>query len=246
MNWPLELADNPNTYTPLGPGDERIVTEQYVLFLSAGAGGSVAQRFRFEAEQLDEVRAELHRHLRERGRTRLAWEIGSHARPRDLAERLLALGLEDDGLQVGMVLTEPPAAFVPAHVEVRRVETAEEDFEASRIAAIAFGGALPTELRPYEPRPENVTYLAYVDGVPVARGSGSFGPHGVTLFGGATLPDARGHGAYRALVQARWEEAVARGTPVLVTQASPMSRPILGRIGFREICRIRALSERVD
>ena len=29
-------------------------------------------------------------------------------------------------------------------------------------------------------------------------------------------------------LQARWEDAVARGTPALVTQASPMSRPILG------------------
>lgn len=246
MNWPLELADNPNTHTPLGPGDERIVTERYVLFLSAGPGGNVAQRFRFDADELEDVRAELHRHVRERGRTRLAWEVGSLARPADLVERLLALGLEDDGVQVGMVLTEPPAAPAPANVEVRRVETAEESFEASRIAAIAFGGPLPTEVGSYEPRPENVAYLAYVDGVPVARASGSFGPHGVTLFGGATLPEARGHGAYRALVHARWADAVERGTPVLVTQASPMSRPILARLGFDAVCRIRALSERVD
>ena len=63
----------------------------------------------------------------------------------------------------------------------------------------------------------------------------------MSLFGGSTLPEARGRGAYRALVAARWEDAVARGTPVLVTQASPMSRPILGRLGFREVCQIRIL-----
>ena len=61
----------------------------------------------------------------------------------------------------------------------------------------------------------------------------------MTLFGGATLPEARGRGAYRALVAARWEDAVARGTPVLVTQAGAMSRPILARLGFREVCEIR-------
>jgi GNAT superfamily N-acetyltransferase len=245
MNWPLELADNPNTYTPLRPGDERIVTDRYVLFLSGGAGGSVAQRFRFEADELDEVRLELHALMRERGRAALAWEIGTYALPGDLVERLLALGLEDDGLQVGMVLTEPPSGPAPEGVEVRRVASAEEDFEAERIAAIAFGGPVPTAPRPFEPGPDNATYLAYVDGAPIARASSAFGPHGVTLFGGATLPEARGHGAYRALVAARWEDAVERGTPVLVTQAGPMSRPILGRLGFREVCEIRALNDRV-
>ena len=57
------------------------------------------------------------------------------------------------------------------------------------------------------------------------RASASFGERGAALFGGSTLPEARGRGAYRALVAARWDDAVARGTPVLVTQAGPMSRP---------------------
>jgi hypothetical protein len=37
---------------------------------------------------------------------------------------------------------------------------------------------------------------------------------------------------------------VARGTPVLVTQASPMSRPILTRLAFREVCEIRILLDK--
>jgi predicted acetyltransferase len=68
-----------------------------------------------------------------------------------------------------------------------------------------------------------------------------FGPHAVSLFGGATLPEARGRGAYRALVAARWRDAVERGTPLLVTQAGRMSQPILERIGFRRVCEIRIL-----
>ncbi len=63
----------------------------------------------------------------------------------------------------------------------------------------------------------------------------------MTLFGGATLPAARGLGVYRALVHARLEDAAARGTPVAVTQAGRESRPILERLGFREVCRIRIL-----
>jgi hypothetical protein len=45
-------------------------------------------------------------------------------------------------------------------------------------------------------------------------------------------------------VHARWDEAVRRGTPLAVTQASRNSRPILARLGFREVCTIRVLIDR--
>jgi GNAT superfamily N-acetyltransferase len=250
MDWVLELAENANTYTPLGAADERIVTDRYVLWLGRGVepAWNVAQRFRFGADELEDVRAEIHGHVRARGRRACSWEVGSHATPEDLAERLLAIGLVDDQptpLAVGMVLTEPPEPG-PPDVEVRRVETAGEAFAAERIAAVAFGALPPEAPKPFRPDPRNVVYLAYVDGEPVARASASFGEHGVTLFGGSTLPEARGRGAYRALVAARWRDAAARGTQLVVTQAGPMSRPILARLGFREVCEIRILLDLFD
>jgi hypothetical protein len=142
-----------------------------------------------------------------------------------------------------MVLTEPPAA-PPPDVEVRPAQTRDERLASARIAAIAFGGTVPTEPPPPSDDGNNVVYLAFVDGEPVARASAAFGSRAVSLFGGSTLPEARGHGAYRALVAARWDDAVARGTPVLVTQASPLSRPILARLGFRELCEIRILLDK--
>jgi GNAT superfamily N-acetyltransferase len=249
-DWVLELAENANTYTPLGSDDERIVNDRFVLWMGPGDAPSwnVAQRLRLQAEEVEPVREEIHGLLRAKARTACTWEIGSHATPPDLVERLLGLGLvpdEPDDYAVGMVLTEPPAQ-PPPDVEVRRAETPEARFAAARIAAIAFGGPEPTSPSAEEPDPDNVVYLAYVDGRPVARGSAAFGEHGVTLFGGSTLPEARGRGAYRALVAARWEEAVARGTPILVTQAGKMSRPILQRLGFREVCEIRILLDAFD
>src|SRR5262249_23696765 len=86
-----------------------------------------------------------------------------------------------------------------------------------------------------------VRFLAYLDGEPVGQATAAFSEHGVTMHGGAVLPEARGRGAYRALVAARWEEAVARGTPVRVAQAGALSRPLLARLGFREVCTIRVL-----
>jgi hypothetical protein len=248
MDWVLEVAENANAYTPLGPNDERVVAERYVLWMGSGddPGWNVAQRFRFDAADLAEVREEIHAHLRTRGRSACTWEVGTHAQPSDLVDRLLALGLVDDeptARAVGMVLTEPPAP-APRGVEVRRVETDDDFFEAERIAAIAFEMKTEPARRPYRPDPNNTIYLARVDGRPVARASAAFGEHAVTLFGGSTLPDARGRGAYRSLVAARWDDAVARGTPVLVTQAGPMSQPILARLGFREVCEIRILVDR--
>lgn len=246
-DWVLELAENANTYTPLGSEDERIVDDRFVLWMGRGdqPGWNVAQRFRLQADEVEPVREEIHALLRARGRTACSWEVGSHATPPDLVERLHALGLVDDepdALAVGMVLTEPPATAPPG-IEVRRAETREELVAAANIAAAAFGGGAQDD-DPPPPNPDNVVYVAYVDGVPVARASASFSEHGVTLFGGATLPDARGRGAYRALVAARWDDAVRRGTPLLVTQAGAMSRPILARLGFREVCEIRILVDR--
>jgi hypothetical protein len=241
----LELAENANSYTPLGPTDERDFNDRYVLWMGRGdePGWNVAQRFRLAADEVESVREEIHARLRAKGRKACTWEVGTHATPADLVDRLLALGLVDDEptpLAVGMVLTEPPSQ-ASAGVEVRRAETYDEHLAASRIAAVAFGGPVPNEVTLPPRDPNNLVYLAYLDGEPVARGSASFSAHGVTLFGGSTLPEARGRGAYRALVAARWEDAVVRGTPVLVTQASPMSRPILAQLGFRELCEIRIL-----
>ena len=72
-----------------------------------------------------------------------------------------------------MVLTAAPTQAAPG-VEVRRAESYEEHLAASRIAAVAFGGPVPTEVTPPPADPNNVVYVAYVDGEPVARASGSF------------------------------------------------------------------------
>ena len=67
----LELAENANTYTPLGPTDERIVDDRYVLWMGRGdqPAWNVAQRFRLRPDEVEAVREEIHGHLRRRGRS---------------------------------------------------------------------------------------------------------------------------------------------------------------------------------
>lgn len=248
IDWAVELAENPNTYTPIGPNTERIVTDRFVLWIGRVNTWNVAQRFSFPVEELDEVIEEVRSLLRERGRTTCAWEIGSHATPANLPELLLARGFADDQpepLAIGMALTEEPAA-APEDVVVKQVETQDEYAASERIAMVAFNEDPSQEIPEYKPDPHNRIYIAIVDGEIVARASASFSEHAVTLFGGATLPEARGRGAYRALVAARWRDAVERGTPLAVTQAGEMSRPILTRLGFREVGTVRALGDKFE
>ncbi len=249
----LALAAEPNTHTPLRAGEERIVDPRFVIFLgpSSSLGSAVVQRFRFEAGEVDTVITDVHELLRERGRDGCAWEIGSTARPAGLADLLLARGMtwaEHDSHQTGMVLDREPEPG-PADVVVRRAETLEDYIVSEAIAHLAFGGEIPSDEQVtalYEGRNPDVTrrYLAAVDGVDIGTASATFVGEAVVLNAGSTLPDHRGRGAYRALVRARWDDAVAAGTPVLVTQAGEMSRPILERLGFRKVCEVLALEDR--
>jgi GNAT superfamily N-acetyltransferase len=245
----LSLAENANTHGPLGPHHERIENDRFVLWMgpSDHPAYSVVQRLRLTPETVDATVEEVHGILRERGRYRCTWEIGSSATPPDLRERLYARGLvdDDDPDVAAMVLAHPPPPPPPG-VEARPVRSVEEYIEAKRVAHAAFG--MPDEpgkdewwragYEEQETLGYGRTFVALVDGRIVAHASSSYTEHGVTLNGGATAPDARGRGAYRALVSARWDDAVERGSPVLVTQAGAMSRPILERVGFVEVARI--------
>jgi Fe2+ transport system protein FeoA len=255
----VSLAENSNLHHPLGAGSERIEEPRYVVFLGPGsfAGFTVVQRLRMDDETLEDTVAEVRALLDDRGRFERTWEIGSSATPPDLSDRLLAMGMipDKEPYAVGMVLDAPPRPG-PPNVEVRRVESREDFLASIRIAMESFGmsgrdleEAMARADDEWESLRSNravVQFLALIDGEPVAQARATFTPNGVLLNGGATLERARGQGAYRSLVRARWDEAERRGAGWLVTQAGAMSRPILARLGFREVCDIRILLDRAD
>ncbi len=246
----LALAEDLNTHIPVSPGAERIVDERFVIWLGANASEpsfTVVQRLRLEPSTVEPTVAHVRALLDDRGRSSRTWEVGPSATPPDLDTRLEALGMGpfQEPLTVGMVMTEPPPD-VPG-VEARRALTVEDHTSAERILARGFEMDAPEEEiarqvamgMDGDRTGVGAVYLAWIDGQPVAAAQAVFTERGVMMSGGATLPAARGRGAYRALVAARWRDAVARGVPVLVTQAGAMSRPILRRLGFREVCQIR-------
>jgi hypothetical protein len=190
----------------------------------------------------------------ERGRSASWWMIGPSATPADLADRLLASGAIEDSTMTAMVLDrEPPPG--PGDVDIRRVATPDGYRRSMEIVADAFGfdaaaraafvGDAEEAWRFWQTEPGRGYLLAHVDGIAVAEAGFASTIHGpMVLSGGATLHEWRGRGAYRALVRWRWDEAVRRGTPVLVVQASEDSRPILERLGFRKVGLVRTFRDR--
>ncbi len=254
-----ELAENPNVHQVLSPGRTLIVDPggRFALYLGTDEGphGATVQRVRVGRDELAALVAEIRALLRERGRIGAEWELGESCTPPDLVRQLADLGIladEDEPVAVGMVLAAEDAPPVPPGVAVRKVNSVDELVEARRIQHAAFGiedGDRYLELAAADFASEGTngsTFLAFVDGEPVAAAYASYTPLGLILFGGATLPTARGRGAYRALVAARAAEAVERATPVIVTHAGKMSRPILERVGFRPVARIDRLLDVFD
>lgn len=247
-----EVAEYPNSFGPLAPGDDRIDTGRYTLYLGAGSTWNTVQRQRFPLEELDDVLAEVRATVRERGRTQTQWEVGSSA-PAGLVDALLERGLvpDKDPYAVALVLTREPPPIAPIFT-ARRVETLEELEAAAAVQWEAFE-ATPDEIE--EARrllPErfrdspNVRHAVWLEGQIVCTGTATPTEHGLLLYGGATLVRARGRGAYRALIRVRWDDAVALGTPALITQGGSMSRPILERLGFERVGEVHALLDKLS
>ena len=151
------------------------------------------------------------------------WKYYSHDGP-ELRERLLAAGLVPDEQETVLVAEAASIPPAPPDVELR------EDPDAfSALALRMFGRSHGAGF------PDNaVPVVACVDGEPVSGGRVDLDP-GVDfagLFGGATLPEFRGRGLYRATVARRAELAREAGYRWLYVDALPTSRPILERLGF--------------
>lgn len=249
------LAEDPSASGP-DPAPEsglrRILTDRYcVLFMPVDTSVS---RLRLREDEVEDAVAEI-RALTAGAPGKTAWWVGSSAAPGDVRERLLALGLRpatDPGWEprgTAMATVTPPPGS--EGVVARLVETYEEFVRANEIGWEAFGLTADERAQHLTILPErweaalaghaNVTFMAWVDGEPAGIARALLQPEGAVLLGGGVLPWARGLGAYRALVRARWDAAVARGTPALAVTAGAMSRPILERLGFQSVATVEVL-----
>jgi GNAT superfamily N-acetyltransferase len=201
-----------------------------------------------DAGTADAVIAEQVVHFAGRGE-QFEWKLYSYDQPPDLGERLAAAGFVAEDAEALMVAD---AGQIAGHDAadgvlldgvlldgVRLVQvTGEAGIELMiEVHERVFGpdpqlrGRLLEQLRN---SPEfNVLVLAMAGDTPVCAARVSFDATDFAgLWGGGTLPEWRGRGIYRARVGYRARLAAEREYRYLQVDASPMSRPILERLGF--------------
>jgi GNAT superfamily N-acetyltransferase len=249
-----ELAEDAYAYLGGRPWQQLLATDRFAAVHgpTQHALGGIATRIRFGDDYAEGV-STVKGWFRDRGRDAFVWSLGPSTTPADLGARLCGAGaVPMPGFETAscMVLTHAPSAT--HDVEVRALTTLDEHDRAADLSAEAFGwgdehrDAQKATLRAHwEARDptQRATFGAFVGDQLVAIGISSYTDRGVYLDGGATLPQARGRGAYSALVAARWVDAERRGTPALVVQAGPMSAPILERLGFETIAAVEFLRD---
>jgi hypothetical protein len=249
-----EYAETPDRFAPVPEGtsvtrfdDGRVCIIQGTIW--AGISG-----LRCEEHELDDVIALVHELVP--ADKRQVWWIGPSAKPQNIVQLLQARGFEPspDGAELrAMALTSPPPGIAPG-IEVHRVATFEDYVASREVQWDAFETPEDRrELQRAHMRDEfdetmehgtPVTFLVLLNGKTGGTGMALPSDRGVFLIAGSTSPWARGRGLYRALVRARWDYAVERGTPVLITEALlDTSYPILRRLGFTEVCTIRRFQE---
>jgi GNAT superfamily N-acetyltransferase len=177
----------------------------------------------------------------------LEWKVFSHDGPPGLEAALAASGFAPDRLETFLVLDldAAPALGADHAMEVRRVTDEAGAADVAAVHAAAFGRETPGRLEQLAARlgdPTQALFVAYEGRRPVSSGRLELAPGRAFagLYGGGTVPDYRGRGAYRALVAARAAEARRRGCRYLTVDALETSRPILERLGFQPLATVRA------
>jgi hypothetical protein len=248
----LEYAEEPGLWIPLAPPSELIEADGYAVVTSLYSAS--VERVRLRPDEVERAVEEMRVMARKRSWSYVTWWLGELTEPRDLAERLLALGLAPDADEAEMTsywIGRRPNG--EPTVDVLRVETADEfvaalelDWDVWDVPEPKRAGYRPVQ-RDAWPLLEGdgrlAIYVAYVDGRPVGFGRLVFAPVAGILMGGSTLPVARGQGVYTSLVHARWDATVARGVPRLAVSAGHMSGPILERLGFEPIGKVFLLRD---
>jgi GNAT superfamily N-acetyltransferase len=224
--------------------------ELYVIQRPAWVRGHVSVErvasSRPAAELVDEAAARA----QEWGDDALEWAVSDRDDPTiasELERRGAAVIEQLDVLALPLAGADAAAPDVAPGVEVHRVETRADVAAIGAINAAVWRNApldddrtaqVLREVRQAIAERTGYRVVASVDGRPVSVGGVTLapGPRGTVarLWGAATLEDARGRGAYRAVLAERLRLAAEAGaTLALVKGRTATSAPILTRAGFR-------------
>ncbi|MDC3417135.1 GNAT family N-acetyltransferase [Aquibacillus salsiterrae] len=172
---------------------------------------------------------------------RFEWKVYSYDQPSNLIELLEDEGFMNDGPEALMVMDTSKTNLLKVEIpsEIKEI-TDRNGIEAiMKLEKTIWNDPLKglgERLWRDKQRNEESLFLygAYADSQLVSaawmylEGQSSF----ASLWGGSTLANHRGKGHYTGLLAIRARKAVEMGHPVLMVDASPMSKPILEKNGF--------------
>lgn len=153
--------------------------------------------------------------------TRVEWKTRGHDHTPGLHEALLANGFtpdEPESIMIGLAKVLGMDVPLPAGVTLRRI-SGESDVRAMSAMQDEVFGAPPSDEA--EGRIVSAGRLEPVPGTIFAG-----------VWGGATRPEWRGRGIYRALTARRARAALDMGKTLIHSDSTEFSRPILERSGL--------------
>ena len=180
----------------------------------------------------------------------LTWVVSGADRDARIPELLLSRGFRPARFaQIAGMHLQAPYPLLAAAPGLRVEEMPGDQIEGHMdIIAHAIGMTRDLARRVYRVDPGERElryrhYLAYLTDAAQPVGYGSLvqmdGNRAALLRGSAVVPEHRGRGLYRALVQRRLADAQREGIPTaLIHSARETSYPICLRMGFREACAI--------
>ncbi len=179
------------------------------------------------------------------GIARVEWKTRGHDRAPGLHEALVRNGFaaeESESIMIGeaalLAVDRPP----PPGIEVRQV-TSEADVRAmTAMQEEIFGGGFADEMAEALIRRLRFgdgmeLWIAEIGGRIVSSGrlEPVDGSEFAGIWGGATLPEWRGRGIYRALTAVRARSALRLGKRLIHSDSTEHSRPILERAGLVKV-----------
>jgi hypothetical protein len=246
----VEFVEAPGRFMESNPGALVLKTPRFVVVADVGGVWAAVEGIRLRDGEAAEAVAEVRDVLAEAGTRVASWWLSDRATPARVEEQLLDAGLQlvaDDYLLDGLLATSPPPPG-PPDVEVRRAATVDDWLSVRRLQQRVFDNpperrSSPEELASEFERSAVALFGAWLDGELVGAGAATPTSRGLLLWGGSVRADARGRGCYRALVRARWDEAVRLGTPALTVSANGSSGPALMHLGFEKVLEFRRLED---
>ena len=234
-------AETPGALSVTRQGPLRLVTfssgRGFITYQDLGGADADAIR-RMVAEALAHFQADP-------SITRVEWKTRGHDHAPGLHEALLANGFTPDEPESIMVGDAPALAVdvpLPDGVTLRRIteEPTSGRWSRCRTRSSAMTGGdemLQSTLRRLARGDELELWVAEADGMVISAGriDPVPGTDFAGIWGGATRPEWRGRGIYRALTAERARSALRMGKKYINSDSTEFSRPILERSGLVKV-----------